>query len=349
MGAMVGWGRSHVSRLTGMLGAVVFVALAAAPVLAHGLAPAPPDLSTLVFGWSFDPFLQLGILGSTALYLVAVRRVDRVHPANPVPRIRVAMFLLGIVTIEIALASVVERYDDTLFSDHMVQHALLMLVAPPFIALGAPITLALRAASPGVRKGILLPILHSRVVRFLAHPIVAWLIFTAVMWGSHFSPLFDLALENDTVHNLEHLLYLSSALLFWWPVIGVDPSPWRMPYPARILYLLLMMPMMSFLSLAIYSAPEPLYAHYVTIGRGWGPSPLADQQAAGAIMWVWADMTAMIATIGVMAAWLRDEEARTARSEAREDARLTEIREREIRLAERLAVERAEGTSPDLG
>lgn len=348
--AMANPARPPLPRLVAGFGAAVILAMfAAGPVLAHGVTVAAPDLSTLILGWSFDPLLQLGILGSTALYLLAVRRVDRAHPDNPVPLVRVVLFLAGIATIELALASVIERYDDTLFSDHMVQHALLMLVAPPLIALGAPITLALRAASPDVRKRVVLPILRSRVIRFLAHPIVAWLLFAAVSWGTHFSPIFDLALENDTIHNAEHLAYLSSALLFWWPVIGVDPSPWRMPFPARILYVLLMMPMMSFLSLAIYSAPDPLYPHYATIGRTWGPSPLVDQQAAGAIMWVWADMTGLVALIGVMAAWLRDEEARTSRSEARADARLAELREREARLADRLALERADGAPTDTG
>ncbi len=328
-------------------GAAALLALAVGPVLAHGDGlPPEPTVGALVLGWSFDPLLQLGLLGSTALYLLAVRRVDRAHPTNRVPVSRVVAFLAGIAALEMALQSGIERYDTSLFSDHMVQHMLLMFVGAPLIALGAPITLLLRAATPASRRRVALPILHSRVVRVIGHPIVAWLVFTAVMWGSHVSPLFDATLENDTLHDVEHLMFIGSALLFWWPVVGLDPTPWRLAFPLRILYLFLQMPMMSFLSLAVYAAPVPLYPHYATLDRPWGPSPLADQQAAGGIMWIWGDLTFLLSIVLVVAAWLRDEEARAARQESRIDAQRAVIRERELQLADRLAAERA-GTATD--
>jgi cytochrome c oxidase assembly factor CtaG len=317
------------------------VALAGAPIaLAHG-GPTPPEPTAIGFltAWSFDPLLQAAILGATALYLLAVRKVDLAHPGRPVPRARTLCFLAGMVAIEIALQSGIERYDTTLFSVHMVQHMLLTMVAAPLIVLGAPITLLLRVSRPEVRRRWILPVLHSRVVRVVGHPVVAWILFTMVMWGSHFTPLFDAALENQWLHDLEHLLYLAVGMLFWWPVAGLDPSPYRMSYPARMLYLFLQMPQMTFLSLTIYSAPAPLYAHYVTTGRTWGPSPLVDQQAAGAIMWVWGDLTFLVAGLLVVAAWMRDEEARTRRSEARIDAERAALHEREAALADRLAAE----------
>jgi putative copper resistance protein D len=310
-------------------------ALALAPVvLAHG-GPTPPEPTIVGFltAWSLDPLLQASVVGGTALYLLAVRRVDRAHPANPVPRARIVAFLAGMLALEVALQSGIERYDTTLFSVHMVQHMLLTMVAAPLIVLGAPITLVLRVSTPAVRRRWVLPVLHSRVVRVVGHPVVAWLLFTAVMWGSHFTPLFDAALENEWLHDAEHMLYLSVGLLFWWPVVGLDPSPYRMSYPARILYLFLQMPQNTFLALAVYSASAPLYAHYVTSGRPWGPSPLVDQQAAGAIMWVWGDLTFLLALLLMLAAWMRDEEARTRRREVRIDAERAALREREATLA----------------
>jgi len=157
-------------------------------------------------------------------------------------------------------------------------------------------------------------------VRVIAHPLVAWLLFTFVMWGSHLSPLFDAALEDPLVHDVEHALYLGTALLFWWPVVGRDPSPWRLPYPARIFYLFLQMPLNSFLGVAILFSDRALYPHYLTTGRTWPPTPLEDQQLAGAIMWGVGDAGFVVAILLVIAAWMRHDEAVTRRREALEDA-----------------------------
>ncbi len=318
-------------------GAVGLALLAGAvPVLAHGVAAAAPAWPGVVLDWSFDPTVVLPLALAAALYLSAVRRVDGAHPNNPVPWTRTAAFLGGLLAIEIALQSPIERYDTTLFSVHMVQHILLMFVAAPLIALGAPITLLLRVATARQRSRIVLPILHSRVVRALSFPVVTWIVFTAVMWGTHFSPWFDAALEDPLVHQAEHVAFLAAALLFWCPVVGLDPSPWRMPHPVRALYTFLQMPQNTFLSLAIFSASAPLYAHYATLQRSWGPSALADQQAAGAIMWVCGDLTFVTALILVVLAWMRSEEKRTAADDARIARDEAALRARSDRLAERL-------------
>jgi putative copper resistance protein D len=273
--------------------------------------------------------------------------VDRAHPHNRVPIARSAAFLGGLLAIEVALESGIAAYDTTLFSVHMVQHVLLMLVAAPLLVLAAPITLLLRAADHRLRVRWILPVLHSRILRVLTFPVVAWLVFAAVMWGTHFSPLFDASLEDPFLHDLEHLLFLTAALLFWWPAIGLDPAPWRMPYPARVLYLFLQMPQNTFLALAIYSAAAPLYAHYASLVVPWGPTALADQEAAGAIMWVAGDLTFLLAILGVVVAWMRDEERTAARREARVDAERAAIRRRELVLAERLAAEGQPGSGSD--
>jgi putative copper resistance protein D len=326
------------ARLTLIAAAVAWLA-SAVPVLAHGAqVPPAPTVATLL-AWSFDPLLQIPLLLAAGAYLWAVGRVDALHPSNRVPRSRTVAFLGGIVAIEIALQSGIEAYDTTLFSVHMVQHVLLMMVAAPLLVLGAPITLLLRVASHEQRLRYILPVLHSRVVRAISHPVVAWLVFAGVMWGTHFSAIFNESLENPLLHDLEHLLFLGAALLFWWPALGVDPTPWRMAYPARILYLFLQMPQNTFLALAIFSASAPLYPHYATLVRTWGPTPLADQQAAGAIMWVAGDLIFLVAILGVVLAWMRDEERREERRESRVAAQREAIRARERALAERLAGE----------
>ncbi len=283
--------------------------------------PAAPDAAAFALGWSFDLTIWLPLAGAAAAYLWAVRRIDAAHPASPVPWDRPLFFLLGLAAIAVALQSGIERYDTILFSVHMVQHVILIFLAAPALVLSAPITLVLRAATPGVRQRWVLPVLHSRAVRFVGHPLVAWLLFTAVMWGTHFSPLFDAALENPWLHDLEHVLYLASAVLFWWPMVGRDPSPWRMGHPARLLFMFMQMPFNSFLGVAILFSGMVLYPHYATTGRLWGPTPLEDQQAAGAIMWGLGDAGFLLALLLATAAWMRHDEAVTRRREAAEDAR----------------------------
>jgi putative copper resistance protein D len=232
----------------------------------------------------------------------------------------------------VALQSPVEAYDTTFFSVHMVQHLLLTMVAAPLLAIGAPITLLLRVSSRRTRQRVILPVLHSRLVRAASFPVVTWILFAGVMWASHFTPLYDAALENELLHIAEHALYLGTAMLFWWPVVGADPSPWRLPHAARIGYLFLGMPQSSFLGLAILSAPSPLYAHYATVERTWGPTPLADQQLAGGIMWVGGDLVFLLGVVLAVWTWMRAEEAEGVRVDARLD-RETE-RERVRREAE---------------
>jgi cytochrome c oxidase assembly factor CtaG len=288
---------------------------------AHGaIPPDAPSPASLVLGWSLDPVIAGGLLIAALAWIWIVRRVTRLHPGHPVPAARTAAFFGGLVAIAVALQSGIERYDTTLFSIHMVQHLFLMLVAAPLIALSAPVTQLLRAASPDARSRWLLPILHSTPVAAIGHPIVAWLSFTVVVWASHFSPLFDLALEDRGVHQLEHGLYLASSLLFWWPVIGADPARRRLPYPVRALYLLLQLPANSFLGMAILFAPAALYHHYATLGSPYGISALADQQTAGGIMWLAGDVAFIAALLALVAAWMRHEDRDAPAAERRADA-----------------------------
>jgi putative membrane protein len=308
------------------LAAVAWPAVAAA----HGVAPVPTSPGDVLSAWQIEPHIVLPLLGVWLVYWLGVRAVARDHPRNPVPRWRAWSWYAGLAVIFLALESPIGTYDTTLFSDHMVQHLLLIVVAAPLLAMGAPITLLLRVSSGEQRRRWILPVLHSRVVRVIAHPIVAWVVFAVVMYWSHFSALFGLALDDPGWHFLEHAIYMGAALLFWWPVVGADPSPWRLPHPARVGYLFLGMPWSSFLGLAIFSAPAVLYAHYETLVRPWGPPPLVDQQFAGAIMWVGGDAAFLVAMLLAVWVWLRAEEREGVRIDAKLD------RERERESAERL-------------
>ncbi|MGZ3631535.1 MAG: cytochrome c oxidase assembly protein [Candidatus Limnocylindrales bacterium] len=308
----------------GSLSLLVAALLGAPAVLAHGGPNLPAlDWGSALTSWVFEPYVTAGVLGALLVYLWAVREVDRRHPENPVPRERVVAWVAGLAAIFVALSSFIDVYATTLFSVHMVQHLVLVFVAAPLLCLGAPITLALRVSSPDVRRHVLLPALHSRILRVLTQPVVDWCVFAAVMWISHFSPLFDAALEDPLIHALEHIVFLATAFLFWWPVVGADPAPSRMSYPVRVGYVMLQMPQNAFLGVALFSASAVLYPHYATNSLPWLPDPLADQQLAGGLMWVAGDVLFLIPLLLVVAAWLRDEERkgrlydeRTARERA---------------------------------
>lgn len=322
-----------------LLALVALVALAA-PALAHGgEVPPEPTLAAFVLGWSFDALVWLPAVAAALLWRAGVGRVNAAHPANPVPRRRSVSWYLGVFAILVALDSGIERYDTTLFSVHMVQHLLLTLVAPPLLLAAGPITLLLRASGPNTRRRWILPLLHARVVRAVSFPVVAWLLFAGVMWASHFSPLFDAALEDEWLHRLEHGLYLGAALLFWWPAVGPDPSPWRLGPAVKVLYVGLQMPQNTFLAIAILWAGAPLYPHYATVPRDWGPTPLADQQLAGAIMWLGGDLLFLAAVAALVVAWMRHEDRRTEGEDRRLEAERAAIRDRAARLAARRAVE----------
>ncbi len=225
----------------------------------------------LLTGWSFDIEVWLPLILAAWGYLVLVRSVNRAHPANPVPRKRVWCWFAGLGTLLLATQSVIGAYDTTLFTVHMTQHLLLTMIAAPLLLLGAPVTLLLRATSPRMCASAGSCPCSTRGWCGSQQPVGR---LDAVRGGhvdrSHFSPLFDAALEDPLIHELEHVLFLTAALLFWWPVVGVDPAPRRLSHPMRIGYLLIGMPFSSFLGLAIFSATSVLYQHYATLQRSWG-------------------------------------------------------------------------------
>jgi cytochrome c oxidase assembly factor CtaG len=286
----------------------------------QAMQPAPTLLSAIMT-WSLEPLPWLAALVAGGGYLLAVQRVNRAHPRTPVARLRVVAWLSGLLAVLVALESAVDVYAEDLLAVHMVQHLLLAMVAPPLLALGAPVTLALRVASPTVRQRLILPILHSRVVRLSASPLFAWPAFAIVMLVTHFSPLYDAALEDPVVHIAEHALFLAAGSLFWWPVVAADPIPRRLTYGVRLAYVVLQMPLNAAVGLAIYFAPTVLYAHYAALARTWGPDALTDQQIGGIVMWGVGDLLLLLAVPLLVAAWMRADVRRNEQLDSRARAR----------------------------
>lgn len=309
------------SRSARGLAALGLMLAAPAPVFAHGASQGPPptDPMGIALAWHIDVSMILALVIAIAAYVAAVRSVDSAHPGNRWPRHRTAAYVLAVTAIGLALLSPVDTLSDDLLAVHMIQHLLLVAVAAPLFAASGIGTLALRTASADVRQRYVLPFLHSRLVTALTFPVVGWLAFAGVMWGSHFTSLYNAALFDDGVHALEHLLYLAAACLFWWPLLSPDPLRWRLHPGAKLIALLAQMPPMSFLAVTIIGAAVPLYAAYLGRTDAFGIDALADQRVAGSLMWITGDLAFLIPGAVLLAAFMRHEEAEAKRVDARLD------------------------------
>jgi putative membrane protein len=235
--------------------------------------------------------LALGVV----LYAWGLARVRRAR--RPFPRLAIAAYALGLLSVAGALFGPLDTLSDGSLSWHMVQHLVLVSVCAPLLLLGAPVRLAL-AALPATPAASLARALASPPLRILTHPAFAWLQFAFVLYGVHFSPFYEAALENETIHALEHTVFLVSALVFWTPLLAVAPAPHAPSHPVRILALFLALPMSAFLGFAFYVTRHVLYAHYAVV-----PGALADQQNAGAVMWIAGGAPIFAALLWCVADW----------------------------------------------
>jgi putative copper resistance protein D len=196
----------------------------------------------------------------------------------------------------------------------MVQHIVLMMLAAPILLLGSPVLLLLRASSRGVRHRWLVPVLRSRAVAALTHPVASWLIFAGVLMGTHFSPFYEYSLRHPLVHDyVEHPLFLGAALIYYYGLLPGNPSPQRLAPAWRALSLFLMMIPETMTGFFIYASRYLLYPFYGDVARPFGPSPLPDQQLAGALMWSGSMLIDSVWVSVAVLEWLRSEERRARR------------------------------------
>jgi putative membrane protein len=239
-------------------------------------------------------------VAAVALYLYGVRAYNARFPARRYSAWRIAAFLSGAALMSAALLPAVDALADRSFAWHMTQHVVLMLIGPPLLLLGAPLLLIVAAPPPHIARRFT-AFAQSGFGHALFAPITGWLLFVGVLWASHFSALYEAALEHPATHVFEHGLYVSVALLFWASVVQVGYTPRPVPFAARMLYLFLAIPQGAFLGFAIYAARNVLYAHYLheqTAGLA-----LADQQNGGAVMWIAGGLLLFIAFMCTAAVW----------------------------------------------
>ncbi|MFZ8926410.1 MAG: cytochrome c oxidase assembly protein [Candidatus Nanopelagicales bacterium] len=266
--------------------------------------------------WTVDLFVTLNLLILAVLYAAGVRVITR-RGLTWSPW-RSVSFAIGIALLALAYIGPFETLAHTYFAAHMGQHLIVMMLAAPFIVLSCPVALAVLATSGATRAAIIRS-LRSRIGLFLVNPVFTWLFFVIVLIGSHVTPVMEWVLtDHDAMAYVERPLYLISALLFYYPLIGNDMCA-RRPRPAhRLLSLGLMMIPETARGAVIFLAPVTLYPAYVASTTAVGDDPLVDQQLAGALMWALAMVIDSIWMMVAAVEWWRAEERKTAIMERRE-------------------------------
>jgi putative copper resistance protein D len=271
----------------------------------------------VLFDWRFDLIFGTAAVVLAAVYLSAVlrlrRRGDRWPPG------RTVSWLLGCLALLFATSSGLGRYMPAMFSVHMAVHMLLSMLVPILLVLGAPISLALRALPaagrgdpPGMREW-LLAALHSRLSRLLTNPIIATVLFIAGFYGLYLGGIFDAAVGSHVGHVAMNVHFLVSGYLFYWVVIGIDPTPRPIPPLAKLAVVFASLPLHAFFGVVLMGTRQVLgQTFYRSLHLSWHTDLLADQRLGGGIAWAAGEIPLVIVMIALLVQWTRSDQ-RTAK------------------------------------
>ncbi|WP_037612805.1 cytochrome c oxidase assembly protein [Streptomyces albus] len=289
----------------------------------HGMMMDLPPF-TVARGLEFtgEPFFLVGCLLALALYGWGVVRLRRRGDAWPVGR--TVGFVAGVLTVALVMCTALNDYGMVLFSVHMVQHMVISMLSPILLLLGAPVTLTLRAlpsAGRG-RKGpreLLVALLHSRYMRVITHPAFTIPLFIASLYALYFTPLFDFLMGSKVGHIAMMVHFLAVGLVFFWPIMGVDPGPHRPGYVMRMLELFAGMPFHAFFGIALMMASAPMVETYADPPASLQVSALSDQSAAGGIAWAFSEIPSVIVLVALVFQWYVSEQRTARRRDRRAD------------------------------
>ena len=274
--------------------------------------PPPPTLSTIIFGWNPEWTMLTLSLIAAGLYSLGVIRVKQNQIVwSP---LRTISFMIGIGLVIWTTSAGISMYSKVSFEYHMIQHMTLSMIAPIFIVLSTPITLALRALPAqktadhrSIREWIL-ALLHSSYSNLITHPLMVLAIFTFGLYGLYFTPLFATLMASHTGHIFMELHFLISGILFSYVVIGADPSPRNVPYWSRLMIVLVGLSLHAFFAIAIMQSSEPLGVDwYIQVQPPWIPDLLADTTAGGSIAWALGEIPTFLLLVIVAVMWSRSD------------------------------------------
>jgi putative copper resistance protein D len=268
----------------------------------------PFGLSAVVTQWQFAPVVTCAVAVPAVLYGWGVVRVARRHPARPWPLWRTALFGAGLLVLVIATQSGIGAYDDVLFYDHMIQHIMLLMVAPPLLIGGQPLTLLLHASRNPLHTWAK-RVIRSRVASFLTWPVFGAVTYALAVTAAHLTAVASYTEQDAVWHNAEHALFVVIGYLFYLPILGTEPIRWRLSYPIRFVLLVLLMPIDTFTGVALGYASAHSPGIPAGPRPGWAPSPVSDVHSGGAVMWIAGDGIMFGLMMIVFLMWARNERA----------------------------------------
>ena len=277
------------------------------PVLAVGHPGESLHPDDLWSAWEFDPGVVIPLLLSAVLYAIGQRK----HFG--LTKLQEVAFWAGWISLVIALVSPLHPLGEVLFSAHMTQHEILMLISAPLLVLSRPMVTFLWARPMSWRRGLgrwskTKPV--GRSWTFLTDPLAAWLVHAIAIWAWHIPYLFQLTLRSDLAHTAQHLSFFISGLLFWWAVFYVGG---RKAYGAAFLYVFTTAIHTGILGALLTFSPHLWYPAYSNTTQAWGLTPLEDQQIGGLIMWVPASLVYLAAGLVLFTSWMKESDVRVER------------------------------------
>ena len=280
--------------------------------------PEPPTFSRVLLAYDADG-LMLGLLiFAVAIYIKGVIILSRRGDKWPVGR--TIAFALGISAIDFATSGGLGVYSRFAFSNHMLSHMVLGMIAPIGIVLGAPITLALRTLPIGRNeqergiRGSFISLLHSKLSKIYTHPVVALAIFNGSLFALYFTPLFGNLMQGHSGHFFMSIHFLLSGILFFQVLIGVDPMPRKVPHIVKVIIIFAAMSIHAFFSISVMSASTLLdNGYFALLERPWATDLLADQRSGGAIGWAMGEIPILLALLATFIQWTRQDKKEAAR------------------------------------
>jgi putative membrane protein len=268
------------------------------------------NLHTALTAWQSGPFsiiVAIALVSCAYWYLRADWKLA--SKGRRWPGRRTLSFMAGLAAVELAVQSPVATFTGSYFQAHVAQHLLLMVVAPPLLALGAPSTLLLQTAGRLTKKQWLM-VIRSRPFAVLTFPVLVWFFYFGAMFAFFLSPLINVAMHHMDLMDAFNLSFLMGGCLYWWPMVGLDPNlHWRMGYGARIANLALGVPFEAFLGVAILQQASPIASMY----------SLQSTHAGGGLLWSATELSTFAGVIPIFLQWIRSDERAGARADARAD------------------------------
>jgi putative membrane protein len=283
--------------------------------------PGAPSLARML-SFAPEPFFISLTAVAFALYAAGLIRLRARGDRWPVTRS--VSFFAGLLLFLWTTSSGLARYGMYLFSSHMLQHMMLSMIVPIFILLGAPITLALRAVHParvghtGPRE-LLLALLHSRFARIVSSPLFTLPLFIVSLYGLYFTSLFDTLMRDTVGHDLMLIHFLAVGLLFFWPIMGVDPAPYRAGYVIRILELFAAMPFHAFFGIAVMMSSSLITTAFAHPPAAWGIDANSDQATAGGLAWGFGELPTVVVLLALFVQWSKSDKREARRTDRKAD------------------------------